>query len=66
MSEWQDISTAPKDGTAVLAVDDEGQYHVVWWQHGSWVRAGDDYNLWVLPTHWQPLPPFQIQDQTKP
>ena len=57
MGEWQDMASAPTDGTAILAVED-GQYHVVWWQAGAWVRAGDDYNLWVDPTHWQPLPPY--------
>lgn len=56
-SEWQEMATAPKDGTSVLVVED-GEYFVAWWQNGAWVRSGDDYNLWVEPTHWWHLPPY--------
>lgn len=66
MSEWQDIKTAPRDGTAVLL-------YVPGWSHGdplmttaSWY--GDEWCLLMVggyavdsdvypdPTHWQPLP----------
>ena len=55
-AEWQPIETAPKDGTRVLVVED-GEYHVAWWRQG-WTRAGDDYDIAMEPTHWQPLPPY--------
>lgn len=67
---WQDISTAPKDGTIILAC---GMTQPIWqpprgeprkpepfmetihWAGGFW-QAG-----WVgtipAPTHWMPLPP---------
>jgi hypothetical protein len=56
MSEWQDMTVAPRDGTCVLVVE-EGQYFIAWWSAG-WTRAGDDYDLVVEPSHWQPLPPY--------
>jgi len=62
-SKWQDISTAPKDGTSVLVVAD-GQYFVAWWSAG-WTRAGDDYDLSVEPTHWMPLPSYPTSGDSK-
>jgi hypothetical protein len=47
MTEWRDISTAPRDGTRVLIVG------------GNWlaaVIASADGKLWGQPTHWRPLP----------
>lgn len=64
MSEWRDISTAPKDGTPVLLVIPEnsgghippifiGAYHGEWYTYG----ASSSGTLWRgQPTHWQPLP----------
>ena len=57
--EWQPIETAPKDGTRVLVVE-EGECHVAWFVVApgvGWVRAADDYNIVMEPTHWQVLPP---------
>lgn len=31
MSEWRDISTAPKDGTQFLIVRDDGEYELCEW-----------------------------------
>lgn len=51
---WQDISTAPKDGTRLLMVNPEsGSVRIAWYDepHESWSYSG----VWP-PTHWQPLP----------
>lgn len=68
-SQWQDISTAPKDGTAILAYDaghghTSGELAVV---IVSWLAADADFP-WIensgmqsfganILTHWMPLPP---------
>jgi hypothetical protein len=53
VSEWQPISTAPKDGTVVLfAIRGE--------RHPFMGRADDFWNnAWWLEqaTHWMPIPP---------
>jgi hypothetical protein len=56
MSEWQQIETAPKDGTRILVWCDRA-CAIVWWMV-------DDVNLWTdgeytwrdYWTHWKPLP----------
>jgi hypothetical protein len=56
--EWQDISTAPKDGTAVLAYDPswyDVPYPMKMNRFGRWVHWFDDHGPFH-PTHWQPLP----------
>lgn len=58
LTKWRDISTAPKDGTPILAVDRNG------WREMWWVTNGTDYaDYWQdhydsepEPTHWAPLP----------
>tara|TARA_R110000824_G_C14847424_1_gene639740 strand:- start:75 stop:293 length:219 start_codon:yes stop_codon:yes gene_type:complete len=68
MTDWQDISTAPKDGTIVLLAGDG------WIDAGAWVSELNDsddpdgwtcwsvaswnYQEWSFarPTHWMPLP----------
>lgn len=73
---WQDISTAPKDGTwflgghnksAVLAITWFGKTShvpIYGWCHGE---DGEDIDLWQ-PTHWRPLPapPALSQHGTMP
>ena len=54
--EWQDISTAPRDGTAILAYDPKWQSaHVVAWSknYSEWKGGANR----CRPTHWLPLPP---------
>lgn len=66
MTEWQDISTAPRDGTRVLLLDDDGETILsgLWgrrffakndsdWQ---WVMFEGDSETLCNPTHWMPLP----------
>jgi hypothetical protein len=72
MSEWQPISTAPKDGSGILAVlvwKDDGEFYdvqTIRWQDtwGEWVPSAvlihmentGDPSDDVTPTHWMPLP----------
>ena len=70
MTEWRDISTAPKDGSGFLGyrAGDVAEHRVTWWGKTSHVplygwcfktRPYDsecwDVDLWE-PTHWMPLP----------
>lgn len=64
---WQDIASAPKDGTGILVVDmkasDPGA-GMAWFINGEWcgddpevLRGADDCrSCWPSPTHWMPLP----------
>lgn len=80
MSEWQDIKTAPRDGTEVLLCswvlyDAPGgpiaEMTVGSWDleeiggAGCWVSGIDfDMPLDDKPTHWMPLPPAPIHPET--
>ncbi len=64
---WQDISTAPKDGTRFVAVgqnyglDSEKQHTcIAQWLAGCWVEVSDWNGASKLKylTHWMPLPPL--------
>lgn len=62
MSEWQDISTAPKDGRVILVRRDNGcawEHYVVWWgSHKKtypWVSDGNCYAADRFDD-WMPLP----------
>ena len=61
--EWRDISTAPKDGTAILAYWSpvvEGAadaMDIALWADGGWRDPDDIEALYGTPTHWMPLPP---------
>ncbi len=67
---WQDIATAPKDGTKILLLIDWDDFSYVGrfmgdvWevQWNGDVPAADDPD-WV-PTHWQPLPPPPTPEDT--
>ena len=64
---WQDIESAPKDGTKILA-HAGGECYVIAWLNGEETDAGNDW--WYVddnkhgpfplrgesPTHWIPLP----------
>lgn len=56
-SQWQDISTAPKDGTVILL----GRTGYQPLYQGHWTKNPDEWwvgmlGISVKPTHWMPLP----------
>lgn len=64
---WQDIATAPKDGTEVMLFREMEPWRVMghgaWFQHGKvggWIARGFHEPPGELglahPTHWMPLP----------
>ena len=70
MSEWQDMSTAPKDATewqhdrTRVLLTDGVRISIGQWADGAWTDeseirwVGDDgafHETWY-PSHWQPLP----------
>lgn len=70
MTDWQDISTAPKDGSAVW-VASPYTLCVAYWSRGCWRNwfKGPRYEnvhisadaflpdpVWFVPNYWQPLP----------
>ena len=68
MSDWRDITTAPRDGTTILAYHPTLQHVLVLWfpdGEGSADNDGADTNwkndwdksyLYSEPSHWMPLP----------
>lgn len=56
---WRPIETAPKDGTDILACDEDGQYVARW---AAYAGGNPRWRLWWNGdpnddlTHWQPLP----------
>lgn len=66
MTGWQDIATAPKDGTRVLLFSPDSKYglFIGWWcennidPEGAWWPDDEDapYPIDADPTKWQPLP----------
>ena len=66
-AKWQDISTAPKDGTRFVAVgqnyglDSEKQHTcIAQWLDDCWIDVSDWHGASKLKylTHWMPLPPL--------
>ena len=56
--EWQDIKTAPKDGTQILAYDGVCIENIKF-RKGKWVTSwshDEKYSDDGMPTHWMPLP----------
>lgn len=63
LSEWRDISTAPKDGTLIVYLADEGFSTIAYWaeREGMWFLPALD--VWQETTDalhqmtaWMPLP----------
>lgn len=66
---WQDISTAPKDGTEIIVTDGKTPCVVHWIKYSNPLLGGiwqgnyyDGYDYEYIsgsgPTHWQPLHPL--------
>lgn len=62
---WQDISTAPKDGTRILACESDTVFICSWYRHsatlGHWHNPDDGSPIGQMfdeynPTHWMPVP----------
>ena len=66
MSEWQDISTAPKDGTIIRArIPGHGDDNLIAWHDGfmaeddepcgawEWMEEGDPPECWTDGVCWQ-------------
>lgn len=67
MSQWQPISTAPKDGSKILVAMPEELVSIVYWNPNMKQPRGHLFFPWVcefggnawrsdIPTHWMPLP----------
>jgi len=62
MSEWQQIETAPKDGTHVALKFENGFEDTGTWRTtygGEWHVGTRTYLPWakdMKPTHWHPIP----------
>jgi len=64
---WQDIETAPRDGTTILAHypskvgyvarQDIAPIHWSGWGGGVWENSNSGMKPSDQPTHWMPLPP---------
>lgn len=53
--EWQDISTAPKDGTRILLLDSNG-CGSGYWYNDAWLADWDNYYQYELKaTHWNAI-----------
>lgn len=63
MSEWRDISTAPKDGTEVLVCLGEITCVATWNLWDGEEAWRDHYGFHFSPTHWMPLPAPPITEQ---
>lgn len=55
--EWQDISTAPKDGSGIILWGSRWfQLLVGKWHLRNWIHHPGDHVFTYKPTHWMPLP----------
>ena len=60
--QWRPIESAPRDGTAILVADDEGDIDIVSYDKRypsyPWtMKDGLDAIANQAPTHWLPIPP---------
>jgi hypothetical protein len=61
--QWQDIATAPRDGSKIQVLDKNNKLHIVYWGEfyvGCWLtgKVLPTMNAepeTIEPTHWKPL-----------
>lgn len=54
-SDWQDISTAPRDGTAIQAeIPGNGSDNIIAWWDGFLTTDGEDCSCWVFVEDQEP------------
>jgi len=65
-TEWQDISTAPRDGTQYLVTNGECVVMATWPNEEIHVFDVTDHQaFWGYPpTHWMPLPAAPPKEET--
>ena len=73
MSNWQDISTAPKDGTPFLAkIPGHGADNVIAWLEGLLDSEGNDCGCWTFvedqdpPDCWTDGICWEVNEDGKP
>ena len=55
MSEWQDIETAPRDGTAIqVRIPDHGEDNIIAWQDGFLDSYQNPCGCWVFVEDQEP------------
>ncbi len=69
---WQPIETAPKDGTDILVLNEEGVFEASA-DDGRWIPLASDYHgcgccseAFEEPSHWMPLPPPPAGGESEP
>lgn len=57
-TQWRPIETAPKDGTHILGLLEDGEVERIHWYkyptHSCWETSY--FESEITPTHWMPLP----------
>ena len=55
--EWQDIESAPRDGTQILVMPFKHYYQVVSWYDGEWRENTNGLALKREPVLWSQITP---------
>ena len=63
MTDWRDISCAPRDGTKIIAMVDGGEEFEAMWRDGwrrrrfgfYWGRVTGPFSTYTRPRYWKPL-----------
>lgn len=64
-ADWQDISTAPRDGTKILLLDENGCGSGYWHIDGWMADWGNYYEYEPEATHWMPIPALEKHRQRR-
>ena len=68
-NEWQPMTTAPRDGTVILAYDENKHVFITWYSRSTYLEkmypdaetrwssdSCQDFGGWECPLGWIPLP----------